>query len=160
LVVRMAMTGLGRLTSPLAGILQKVVPDHFPARIEVHKLANSGTFPQLVESGAEDLALMQTDLAYVAYTQGLGKTPQPMRKLRALAVLYTTPLHLLATRESAIRTVMDLRGKRVSVGPTGGATEFTVNMVLESLGISLADINAQNVDDGRLVGALQAKELD
>src|SRR5207253_3189677 len=31
LVVRMATMGLGRLTTPLAGALQKVVPDHFPA---------------------------------------------------------------------------------------------------------------------------------
>jgi TRAP transporter TAXI family solute receptor len=154
------VAGLGRLTTPLAATLQTVLPEHLPARIEVQKTANSGSFPQLLESGETDIALIQTDLAYVAYTQGLGKSPQPMRKLRALAVLYTTPLHLLATKASGIRTVMDLRGKRVFVGPAGGATEFTAKMVLESLGISMPDINIQNVDDQRLPAALAANELD
>jgi TRAP transporter TAXI family solute receptor len=160
LAVRMAMSGLGRLTVPLAGALQKVIPDHYPARIEVQKVENSGAFPQMIESRETDLALIQTDLAYVAYTQGLGAEPQPMKKLRALAVLYTTPLHLLATKGSGIRTVMDLRGKRVSVGPAGGATEFTVRMILDSLGISMADIHAENIDDSRLVNVLRNNELD
>ena len=159
-VVRMAAAGLGRLTVPLAAILQKVIPDHFPARIEVEKSPNSGNFPQMLEGGAADLALVQTDLAYVAYTQGLGKAPQPMKKLRAIAVLYTTPLHLLATRQSRIQTVMDLRGKRVSVGPAGGATEFTVKMVLDSLGVPLADVQAKNVEDSRLVTDLSTNQLD
>src|SRR5262249_12441051 len=111
LLVRMTVTGLGRLTIPLVATLQKVVPDHYPARIEVLQKPNTGTFPQMLESGAAELALIQTDLAYVAYTQGLGNSAKPMRKLRALAVLYTTPLHLLATKGSGIRSVMDLRGK-------------------------------------------------
>src|SRR5215468_9356288 len=67
LVVRMAVAGLGRLTTPLAATLQTVLPEHFPARIEVQKTANSGAFPQLLESGETDIALIQTDLAYVAY---------------------------------------------------------------------------------------------
>src|SRR5262249_51861691 len=143
-------TGLARLTVPLVATLQKVIPDHYPARIEVLQKSNSGTFPELIESGAAELGLIQTDLAYVAYTQGLGSSPKPMRKLRALAVLYTTPLHLLATKASGIHTVMDLRGKHVSVGPAGGATEFTAKMVLESLGISPGDIDSQNIDDKSL----------
>jgi TRAP transporter TAXI family solute receptor len=55
---------------------------------------------------------------------------------------------------------MDLRGKRVSIGPVGGATEFTVKMVLESLGISMADVQIQNVDDARLTETLQHNGLD
>jgi TRAP transporter TAXI family solute receptor len=55
---------------------------------------------------------------------------------------------------------MDLQGKRVSVGPAGGATEFTVKMVLESLGISMKDIRTRNVDDKHLEAALRNNELD
>ena len=160
LVVRMSMTGLGRLTTQFAEVLQKTLPEHFPARIEVQKAANSGAFPQMIESRATDLALIQTDLAYVAYTQGLGQTPQPMRKLRALAVLYTTPLHLLATKQSGIRSLTDLRKKRVSLGPSDGATAFTAKMVLESLGVTLSAIEARDTNDRALVGALGNNELD
>ena len=159
-VVRIATVRLGRFMNPLAAALEKVLPDRFPARIEVQKISNSGTYPQLIENRQIDLALIQTDLAYAAYTQGMGKAPQPMKKLRAVAVLYTTPLHLLATRRSGIRNPMDLRGKRVSFGPAGSTTEFTVKMTLKSLGISLADIDAKNIEDESLIAALQTDQLD
>src|SRR5215470_3172519 len=126
-VVRMA-TNLGRIMNPLAANLSKVLSEHFPARFEVHKIATSGEYPRLIEKGEIELAMIQTDLVYVAYTQGLGDSPRPMRKLRGVAVLYTTPLHLLAT--SHIKSVQDLRGKRVFVGAAGSPTEFTANMSL------------------------------
>ena len=157
--VRMA-TILGRITNPLAAALTKVLPDHFPARIEVQKISNSGDYPRLIETGQIELAMVQTDLAYTAYTQGLGESPHPMRKLRGVAVLYTTPLHLLATKDSRVRSLMDLRGKRVSVGAVGGATEFTVKMTLEGIGLSLAGIDAKHLNDDGLVPALTAGELD
>src|SRR4030095_16815840 len=122
--VRMA-TILGRLMNPLAKALNKVLPDRFPARIEVQIIRNSGDYPRLIETGEIELSMIQTDLAYVAYTQGLGDSPQPMRKLRGVAVLYTKTLHLLATSSSSINSVLDLRGKRVVVGAVGSPTEFT-----------------------------------
>jgi TRAP-type uncharacterized transport system substrate-binding protein len=100
-VVRMA-TILGRLMNPLAKALNKVLPDRFPAHMEVQIIRNSGAYPRLLETGGIEFAMVQTDLAYVAYTQGLGDSPKPMRKLRGVAVLYTTPLHLLATQSNGV----------------------------------------------------------
>src|SRR4030095_9216592 len=136
--VRMA-TILGRLMNPLAKALNKVLPDRFPARIEVQIIRNSGDYPRLIETGEIELSMIQTDLAYVAYTQGLGDSPQPMRKLRGMGVLYTTPLHLLATGSSGVRNILALRGKRVCAGAAGSSTEFTAKTSLQALGLSLVD---------------------
>src|SRR5262249_10884197 len=157
-VVRMA-TILGRIMYPLSANLSKILPEHFPARVEVQKIGNSGEYPRLLETGEIELAMIQTDLAYVAYTQGLGDSP-PMKKLRGVAVLYTTPLHLLATESSHIRNVLDLRGKRVFVGGAGSSTEFTVRMSLQGLGISLTDIQIRRMAETYLVRSLKAGELD
>jgi len=156
-VVRMA-TNLGRIMNPLAANLSKVLPEHFPARFEVHKIATSGEYPRLIENGDIELAMIQTDFAYVAYTQGLGDSLRPMRKLRGVAVLYTTPLHLLAT--SQIKNVQDLRGKRVFIGAAGSPTEFTAKMSLQGLGLSLHDVQIKSVPDTELAQRLRAGELD
>jgi TRAP transporter TAXI family solute receptor len=158
-VVRMA-TILGRLMHPLSAALAKVLPERFPARIEVQQIRDSGKYPGLLEAGEIELAMIQTDLAYVAYTHGLGEAPQPMRKLRGVAVLYITPLRLIATAASNIKNVEDVRGKRVFVGATGSPTEFTVKMSLEGLGISLSDLQIQRMPDSDLVSALRNGQLD
>lgn len=158
-MVRMA-TILGRIMNPLSVAVSKVLPDHFPARLEVQNIRNSGEYPRLIETGQIEFAMIQTDLAYVAYTHGLGNMPQPMRKLRGVAVLYTTPLHLLATSSSHIRNVHDLRGKRVFVGSVGSPTEFTAKMTLEGLGISLSDMQILRVPDSDLARNLRNGDLD
>src|SRR6516225_10216517 len=74
--IRMA-TVLGRLTGPLSEALTKVVPDHFPVRIEVEKTATTRDYLRLLVQGQAELAIVQTDLSYVAYMQGLPDLPGP-----------------------------------------------------------------------------------
>jgi uncharacterized protein len=158
-VVRMA-TIMGRIMNPLSAALSKVLPEHFPARLEVQKISNSGEYARMIETGQVEFAMIQTDFAYVAYTQGLGDSPKPMRKLRGVAVLYTTPLHLLATEASRIKKVADLRGKRVFVGAAGSPTEFTANMALQGLRLSFADMQIKRLTDAEIVPSLRNGELD
>jgi TRAP transporter TAXI family solute receptor len=158
-VVRMA-TILGRITYPLSTELSKVLPERFPARLEVQKIANSGDYPKLIETGQIELAMIQTDLAYAAYTQGLGASPQPMKNMRGVGVLYTTPLHLLATEASHIKNVMDVRGKRVFAGAAGSSLEFTAKTSLQALGLSFDDMQIKRMPDADLVHSLKDGELD
>jgi TRAP transporter TAXI family solute receptor len=158
-VVRMA-TILGRVMSPLSAALAKALPEQFAVQFEVQRINNSGDYPRLIDAGDVELAMIQTDLAYVAYTQGLGPQPQPMRKLRGVAVLYTTPLHVLATASSDVRSVADLRGRRVFVGAEGSPTEFTAKMSLEALGISLDQLQLRRMADSELVESLKTGALD
>jgi uncharacterized protein len=158
-VVRMA-TILGRIMNPLSAALSKVLPEHFPARFEVKVITDSGEYPRLIEAGEIEFAMIQTNIAYMAYAQGLGEVPQPMRKLRGVAVLYTTPLHLLATASSGIKDISDLRGKRVVVGPAGSVTEFTAKMTLQGLGISSNDFQVARLPDAELPEALRQRKVD
>jgi TRAP transporter TAXI family solute receptor len=64
----------------------------------------------------------------------------PHTKLRALAVLFPTVVHIVARRESGIRNVVGLKGRRILVGPRGSPTEGASRAVLESHGLGLADI--------------------
>jgi TRAP transporter TAXI family solute receptor len=154
--IRMA-TVLGRLTGPLSEALTKVVPDHFPVRIEVEKTATTRDYLRLLVQGQAELAIVQTDLSYVAYTQGLPDLPGPQQRLRGVAVLYRSPVHLIARRASGIQALADVRGKRVFLGSDGNTTEFTTKMILEGIGVS---VDEKRMPEGDVVDALAKGELD
>ena len=158
-VVRMA-TVLGRVMNPFSEALTKALPDHFRARIEVQRSKSSETYVKRIETGEIDFAMIQTDVAYLAYTKGIGGSVGPQRKLRGVAVLYTSPVRLLATKASGIRDIAGLRGKRVFVGTGHNPTEFTVKMALEGVGLSLADIKAQWIPNEAIVPGLREGKLD
>jgi len=153
-------TVLGRVMNPFSDALAKALPDRFPAHVEVQKAKTSETYVKRIETGEIDFAMVQTDVAYLAYTKGVGDSGGPQRKLRGVAVLYTSPVHLLATKASGIRSIADLRGKRVVIGTGHNPTEFTVKMMLEGVGLSLTDIQAKWMPDEAIVPALRAGNLD
>ena len=158
-VVRMA-TVLGRVMNPFSEALTKALPDHFPARVEVQRTKTSETYIERLETGQIDLAMIQTDVAYLAHTRGIGDLARPQRKLRGVAVLYTSPVRLLATQASGIRNIVDLRGKRVFAGTGHNPTEFTVKMALEGVGLSLNDIQGKWMPNEAVVPELRARKLD
>jgi TRAP transporter TAXI family solute receptor len=151
------VTVLGRLTSPLSEALMKVLPEHFPVRVEVEKTATTKDYLRLLVQGQAELAIVQTDLSYVAYMQGLPDLPGPQQRLRGIAVLYRSPMHLIARRASGIQGLADVRGKRVFLGSDGNTTEFTTKMILEGVGVS---VDEKRMPEGSVVNALAKGELD
>ena len=158
-VVRMA-TVLGRVMTPFSEALDKVLPDHFPARLEIERGKTTENYVDMLQAGQIELAMIQTDVAYQAYTHGVGDSSRPQHKLRGVAVLYTNPIHLLATKTSGVRSITDLRGKRVFVGTGHNPAEYTVKMTLEGAGLSLSEIRAMTMPTESVVSALRSGELD
>jgi TRAP transporter TAXI family solute receptor len=115
----------------------------------------------LLQAGAVSLAITQGDLAAKAF-EGRGPfTDSPVRGLRAVGSLYPEPVHVVVRNESAIRSVRDLRGKRVSIGPEGSASRGTALDVLEAHGLRPRDLGRSEpleLDAG--LRALRDGELD
>jgi uncharacterized protein len=155
-VIKM-VTVLGRLTSPLANALSKALPDHFPARVEVQKTATTKDYVRLLVQGDAELAIIQTDLSYLAYTQGLPDLSGPQHRLRGVAVLYRSPMHLIARRTADIKDLSDLRGKRVFVGTDGNTTDLTTRMILDGVAVS---VDEKTMPEGNVVEAFTRGELD
>jgi hypothetical protein len=116
---------------------------------------------KLIQSGKADLAFVLADTAYDALEgrgsfKDTGKVP-----VRALAVLYSNYMHIVATEESGIKTAADLKGKRVSVGAAGSGTEIKANRVLEAVGINPeTDIKRERLGVAESVGAMKDKKID
>lgn len=73
------------------------------------------------------------------YDAWVGKSPlAPGLKhtdVRALFPMYETPFHAVAMRKSNIKSISDLKGKRVSVGPAGGTADGYWPRFLKELGV-------------------------
>lgn len=158
-VVRM-VTVVGRVMQPFAEALQQVLPHRFPARVEVQRATGTNENARMLQEGEAELAMIQTDFAYLAYNTGIGDPPEPHRKLRGVAVLYAVPLHVIATKASGIRSIRDLRGKRVSVGPAGTRSEYTAKKTLEGVGLSFDDFDARRMTDQEAARELREGKLD
>jgi TRAP transporter TAXI family solute receptor len=122
----------------LTQIYGKVMPD-------------AKTSVQATKASAENLNLLQAGRGEVAFT--LGDTlseawkgnaevgfKAKLDKLRTLASIYPNYIHFLASADSGIKSLADLKGKRVSVGAPKSGTELNSRDILKAVGMSYADL--------------------
>ncbi len=89
---------------------------------------------KLIGTGRTDIAFSQVDAAWDAIN-GQGKFPNKL-PVKALAVLYPNHMHVVTVDGTGIEKIEDLKGKRVSTGSPGSATEVFAFRVLEAAGIN------------------------
>jgi len=106
---------------------------------------------QSTKASVENLNLLQQAKGEIAFTLGDSLAfavegnadvgfAQPLDKLRTLAAIYPNYIQIVASEESGIRTLEDLRGKRLSVGAPKSGTELNARAVLGAAGISYEDL--------------------
>ena len=107
-------------------------------------LENSAAFDkitvQATDGSAENMRLIgESDPeVHLAFVQG---DASPSTNARLVTTLYDEFLHILVTRSQAehIRTIYDLEGKRISLGPSGSGTRELASRVLEHFGVQPAE---------------------
>jgi hypothetical protein len=159
--VRIA-TGLPGMTfrplgDALAAAYRDVLPD---MRFEVLETAGSVSNVQQLEVGEAELGLALADVAYMGYNGHVPELAQRATNVRAVAVLHPSTVHVLVTQESPIRTLSDLRGHRVGVGPAGSGTAVTSAILLRAYGVTAGDVRQRALPFLDAIGALGRGELD
>ena len=142
----------------LANILSANMPGVTTTFIETGGSVDNMKF---IQSGEAQIGFSTVDSAYdaiqgqAAYAE-VGKIPAC-----ALAVLYTSFVHVIASEASGIATVADMKGKIVSVGDSGSSTEGAADRVLEAAGLyPKADITRQNLSIADATAAMSAGTID
>ncbi|MBS1139307.1 MAG: transporter solute receptor family protein [Proteobacteria bacterium] len=113
-------------------------------------LPDAKTSVQATKASAENLNLLQAGKGEVAFT--LGDTlneawkgnaeagfKTPLNKLRTIGAIYPNYIHFLAAADSGIKTLADLKGKRVSVGAPKSGTELNSRDILRGVGMDYKD---------------------
>src|SRR6266545_4057958 len=117
---------------------------------------------KLIRDGKADLAFVLADTAYDA-VQGKGTFAPPETKAdaKALAVLYNNFTHVIVRDDSPIKTIADLKGKRVNTGAAGSGTEIIANRTLEAYGLDPAkDIERQRTGVADAAAQLKDNKID
>ena len=86
----------------------------------------------------------QSDVAYWAYTgTGVYEGKPKVADLRLIANLYPETIHIVARKGAGIKSVADLKGKRVSLDEPGSGTLVDARIILAAFGITEKDIKAE-----------------
>jgi uncharacterized protein len=89
-----------------------------------------------IMAGFQDFGLAQSDIQYQA-VKGVNNCAKkgPQRELRSVFSLHHEPLTLVAAVDAGIKSIADLRGKRVSLGNPGHSQRRIVVDALEAAGL-------------------------
>jgi len=155
-----ATGGTGGVYYPYGGAIANVISKYIPgteATAEVTAAAVDNL--KLVGSGEADLGYAYPDLAYDAIeAKGLFKSKLP---IRMVAQLYVSYFHLVTLANSNIKSVADLKGKRVSTGAPNSGTEVVAFRVLEAAGLSSEkDIRRDRLSVVESANALKDGKID
>ncbi|MCP3888477.1 MAG: TAXI family TRAP transporter solute-binding subunit [Desulfobulbaceae bacterium] len=114
-----------------------------------------------IKSGVLESGFSQSDVAYWAYTgTGIFEKKGPVKDLRALANLYPETIHLVARKGANIKSVKDLKGKRVSMDEPGSGTLVDARIILEAYGITEKDIDAEFIKPNPAIDKIKDNQLD
>ena len=151
----------GGVYHPIGIGIAKILSRDLPGTSATMQATDGGVSNiEMLADGRAGLGFSQVDSAVTAFEGDERFRGKPVA-VRALAVLYTNRMQLVATRGAGIRTMADLRGKRVSTGAPGSATENMAFRLLMAAGVdrnadlrsrerlSLLDSNA-TLKDGRI----------
>ncbi|MDP3047531.1 MAG: TAXI family TRAP transporter solute-binding subunit [Chloroflexota bacterium] len=147
---------------PLGGGIAKVISQYVPnTECTAEATAASVDNCKLLKSGKADISLIMADAAYEALNGTVRFVEDGKIPLRTIAVVYSNYMHIVASEASGVKTVADLKGKRVSTGAAGSGTEGKCLRVLEAYGITPATLGSQErLDPGKSAEAMKDRKLD
>lgn len=114
----------------------------------------------LLKGGNVDVVFIQNDVASYSFNGTELLKDQAYKDLRGLACLYNETIQLVALESSGIKTITDLKGKRVSVGAAGSGTEANARQILEAAGLTYSDIRVQYLSFGESASNMKDGNID
>ena len=116
----------------------------------------------MLEAGRGEVALALADSVSDAY-KGVADAgfPKPLTKLRGLSATYNNYIQMVANADSGIKTLADLKGKRISVGAAKSGTELNARAIFKAAGLSYSDMaKIEYLPFGESVELMKNRQLD
>ena len=155
-----ATGGVAGTYYPLGGGLAQVMNKHVP---DVEVTAETGNASaaniNLIAGHEVSMALVQNDVSYMA-VKGEKPFNKPVENLRMIASLYPEHVQCITVKGSGIKTLMEIKGKRVSVGAPGSGVAGSLNSIFSVAGLKYGDMNADFLDFANTAERLQDGQLD
>ena len=142
------------------------------SQIYAKSIPNVRSTAQVTKASAENLNLLQAGRGELALALGDSVSDAwkgdeeagfktKLDKLRGLSATYNNYIQIVANADSNIRTLADLKGKRVSVGAAKSGTELNARAILKAAGLSYADLSkVEYLPFGESVELMKNRQLD
>jgi TRAP transporter TAXI family solute receptor len=159
--------GTGGVTGvyyPTGGAISRMVnkkAKEYDMKATVESTAGSVYNINAVLSGDLEFGVAQSDRQFQAYN-GLAEWSKsgPRKDLRAVFSIHPESITLIATEQSGVKSVGDLKGKRVNIGNPGSGQLQNSKDVLSAFGIDLDAIHAEQVKAVEAPGLMQDEKID
>jgi len=127
---------------------------------------------QATKASAENLNLLQAGRGELAFTLGDSLSDawkgneeagfkSPLKKLRGVAGIYSNYIQIVASADSGIKTLADLKGKRLAVGAPKSGTEINARAILRGAGMTYKDLGkVEYLPFGESVELMKNRQID
>lgn len=160
--ISIATGGTGGVYYPMGGGLAAALSKHVPGMQATAEVTGGSVDNlKLVGTGKPYVGFSMSDAALDAYQgedkfKATGKVP-----VRTLAVLYPNRMHVVTVEGKGIARFADLKGKRVSTGSPGSATEVMAFRIIEAAGLDKdKDMKRERLGVAESVNALKDGKID
>ncbi|GAB3771229.1 TAXI family TRAP transporter solute-binding subunit [Ramlibacter monticola] len=159
--ISIATGGTGGVYYPMGGGLAAVLSKYVPG-MQATAEVTGGSIDnlKLIGSGKPYVAFSMSDAAQDAY-KGEDKFKSGKVAVRTLVVLYPNRMHVVTVDGKGISKFADLKGKRVSTGSPGSATEVMAFRLIEAAGMDKdKDMKRERLSVAESVNALKDGKID
>lgn len=153
--------GTGGVYYPLGGAVANVLSKNLP-NVQATAEVTGGSVDnlKLIGSGQSEMGFTMADAALDAL-KGEDKFKGNKVPLQTLLVVYPNRMHVVTVEGSGIEKMSDLKGKRVSTGSPGSATEVMAFRVIEASGLDKdKDMKRERLGVAESVNAVKDKKID
>jgi uncharacterized protein len=159
--ISIATGGTGGVYYPMGGGLASVLSSKVPGMSATAEVTGGSVDNlNLIGTGKPYVGFVMADAAKDAQI-GEGKFAGKKVDLRTLLVLYPNLMHVVTVDGTGIKAMKDLKGKRISTGAPGSATEVMAFRLLESAGLDKdKDVKRERLSVAESVNAVKDRKID
>jgi uncharacterized protein len=159
--ISIATGGTGGVYYPMGGGLAQVLSKYVPGMQATAEVTGGSVDNlKLIGSGKPYVGFSMSDAAQDAF-KGEDKFKGNKVQVRTLMVLYPNRMHLVTLEGNKINKFADLKGKRVSTGSPGSATEVMAFRLIEAAGLDKdKDMKRERLSASESVNAIKDGKID
>ena len=159
--ISIATGGTGGVYYPMGGGIAAVLSKHVPGMQATAEVTGGSVDNlKLIGSGKPYIAFAMTDASQDAL-RGEDKFKGNKVPLRTLMILYPNRMHVVTVEGRGIAKMADLKGKRVSTGSPGSATEVMAFRLIEAAGLDKdSDMKRERLGAAESVNAIKDGKID
>jgi TRAP transporter TAXI family solute receptor len=156
-----ATGGTGGTYYPLGGGMADHITKNAGITATAQSTGASAENIRLLRDKKADIAFTQNDIGeYAAKGTNMFQQDGKIEAFQALGALYDETIQIVVSADSNIKSVADLKGKRVSVGAPGSGTEVNAQQIMEAYGLKFEDTQLQRLSFADSAKAIQDGQLD